>query len=255
MKLNYKILGQGEPLIIIHGFLGMLDNWMTPAHMLEDRFRCIVPDMRNHGRSPHSSEHTYAAMVQDVLQLMDHLGLNSAHFIGHSMGGKVAMRLAQLHPGRLKKLVVVDIGPKSYPPHHQQIFEALESVPLDQLKKRTDADPYLARYISDPAVRQFLMKNLHRTEQGGYAWRFNLPVLKEAMQNIGEAMDMDYYSGETLFVRGGKSDYITDEDWADIKVIFPEAHLITIENAGHWVHAEQPDEFIQVVRDFLSPEV
>lgn len=252
MKLNYKVLGAGEPLIILHGLLGMLDNWQAPARLLEDRFQCILVDMRNHGHSPHDARHTYEEMMWDVLELMDdELGLKRAHFLGHSMGGKVVMKLAQEHPDRVMKLIVADIGPKPYPIHHQDVFAALRAVPLDKLSRRTDAEAYMEPHLESATVRQFLIKSLYHPDRHSFDWRFNLDVLEQNLGNVGEPMDELDYAGETLFIRGSLSSYVLDEDWADIKLIFPNAYLETIEQAGHWLHAEKPKEFVAAVREFL----
>lgn len=253
MKLNFKRFGDGEPLIILHGLLGMLDNWQGPGKMLADAFDVIIVDLRNHGHSPHSDEHNYDAMVADVLELMDSLRLDSAHILGHSMGGKVAMLLAQNAPERLQKLIVADIGPKYYPVHHQKIFAALRAVDLDALERRTDAESYMVPHIPEPGIRHFLMKSLYHPSRDRFAWRFNLQALEANIEGIGQAMDEMDFEGETLFLRGGNSDYITDEDWPDIKVLFPHAYLLTIEGAGHWLHAEKPNEFVAAVREFLLP--
>lgn len=252
MKLNYKRQGQGESLIILHGFLGMLDNWQGQAKVLAEYLDVITVDLRNHGHSPHSDEHSYEVMMQDVLELMDDLGLESAHILGHSMGGKVAMTLAQQHPERVNKLVVVDIGPKYYAPHHQDIFAALRAVDLDALQRRSEAETYMLPHLDQPATRQFLMKSLYYAERNTFGWRFNIDALERHVEHVGEATDEMNYDGELLFIRGGASDYILDQDWPDIKVLFPHAYLETIDGAGHWVHAEKPREFIQVVLDYLK---
>jgi len=252
MKLNYKRFGEGEPLIILHGLLGMLDNWQGPGKLLADQFDVIIVDLRNHGHSPHSDEHSYALMVEDVLELMDELDLDDAHILGHSMGGKVAMTLAQNCPKRVKKLVVADIGPRYYAPHHQRIFAALNAVDLDALERRTDTEDYMKPHISEPGIRQFLMKSLYHPERGKFGWRFNLESLYNNIENVGQATEEMDFEGETLFIRGGNSEYIRDEDWPDIKVLFPHGYLITIDGAGHWLHAEKPQEFVDAVIDFLN---
>lgn len=254
MKLNYKVLGQGKPLIVLHGLLGMLDNWQAPARLLEDQFQVYLVDLRNHGHSPHSQQHDYGSMMEDVIELMDDLGLGQAHVLGHSMGGKVAMKLAQNFPKRVDKLVIADIGPKYYPTHHQSVFDALHAVPLDKLERRTDAEHYMKPHLEDVSTRQFLIKSLYHPNRHSYAWRFNLQVLTEEIENVGEAMEDIEYEGETLFIRGGNSNYILDEDWVDIKLIFPNAYLFTVEGAGHWLHAEQPKLFVDAVSDFLREE-
>jgi esterase len=254
MKLNYKVLGEGESVIVLHGLLGMLDNWQAPARLLQDSFQVILVDLRNHGHSPHSEEHNYSAMMNDVLELMDDLRLSRAHLLGHSMGGKVVMKLAQHFPERVNKLIVADIGPKFYPTHHQSVFAALHAVPLEKLERRTEADQYMEAYLKDVSTRQFLAKSLYHPDRNSFDWRFNLKVLSDQIEQVGEPMEELDFEGETLFIRGGKSDYILDEDWPDIKLIFPNAYLITIDGAGHWLHAEKPQEFVQAVRDFLIAE-
>lgn len=252
MKLNYKILGSGEPLIIAHGLMGMLDNWQAPARWLEPHFRVIIIDLRNHGHSPHSADFSYDFMVNDVLELMDDLAVEKAHLLGHSMGGKVMMRLAQHFPKRTKKLIVADIGPKYYPIHHQKILAALKAVPLDQLSKRTDAEDFMQPFIPEASVRQFLMKSLFHKEKGSFDWRFNLDAIEANIENVGEATDDVEFDGVTLFIRGGNSNYITDSDWYDIKLVFPNSTLETIEGAGHWLHAEKPEQFCNSVIEFLK---
>ena len=252
MKLNYKILGEGTPFIILHGLMGMLDNWQAPGSLLEDEFQVILVDARNHGHSPHSELHSYDAMVEDVVELMDRLALDSAHILGHSMGGKVAIKLAQEFPKRVDKLIVADIGPKFYPIHHQDVLAALRAVPLESLSKRTDAEPYMMPFLSEPGVRQFLMKSLFHPDRHSFAWRFNLDSIEANIENVGEALDQLDYEGDTVFIRGGNSNYITDSDWPDIRMLFPNSYLVTIDGAGHWLHAEKPKEFVDAVEDFLS---
>jgi esterase len=252
MKLNYKILGEGTPIIILHGLMGMLDNWQAPGRLLEDEFQVILVDARNHGHSPHSELHSYDTMVEDMIELMDHLALDSAHILGHSMGGKVAIKLAQEFPNRVDKLIVADIGPKFYPIHHQDVLAALRAVPLESLSKRTDAEPYMNPFLSEPGVRQFLMKSLFHPDRHSFAWRFNLDSIEANIENVGEALDELDYEGDTVFIRGGNSNYITDSDWPDIRMLFPNSYLVTIDGAGHWLHAEKPKEFVDAVKDFLS---
>ncbi|HAW19870.1 MAG TPA: alpha/beta hydrolase [Flavobacteriales bacterium] len=252
MKLNYKILGEGKPIVILHGLMGMLDNWQAPGRLMEDAYKVILVDARNHGRSPHSDVHSYDSMVHDVIELMDSLNLDSAHILGHSMGGKVAIKLAQEFPSRVDKLIVADIGPKFYAVHHQDVLAALRAVPLDELKKRADAEAYMIPFLDEPGVRQFLMKSLFHPDRHSFAWRFNLDSIEANIENVGEALDELDYEGDSLFIRGGNSNYITDSDWPDIRMLFPNSYLATIDGAGHWLHAEKPREFVAAVRDFLS---
>ncbi len=251
MKLNYKTFGDGKPLIILHGLMGMLDNWQAPGKELAEHFKVYIVDLRNHGHSPHSDEHSYDVMANDAVELLDDLGLNNAYILGHSMGGKVAMKLAQDHPERVEKLIVADIGPRFYKVHHQTIIDGLKAVPLDNIEKRTDAERYIKEYIPEAGIRQFLMKSLYHKDRHHFGWRFNLDAIHRNLDRIGEAVDGMDFQGPTVFVRGANSNYILDEDWPDIKLLFPHAYLVTIEGAGHWLHAEKPEEFIEAVLEFL----
>ena len=251
MKLNYKSFGDGEPLIIMHGLMGMLDNWQAPGKELAEHFNVFIVDLRNHGHSPHNAEHNYQVMVDDVVELLNDLGLKSANVLGHSMGGMVAMKLAQDFPVRVDKLVVADIGPRSYKVHHQSIIAGLRAVPLQDIAKRTDAEQFMKADIPQSGIRQFLMKSLFHKERNQFGWRFNLDAIENSLELIGEAIDDMDYQGETVFIRGSESDYILDEDWPDIKLLFPHSYLVTIDDAGHWLHAEKPAEFIKAVEEFL----
>jgi len=251
MKLNYKRLGDGEPLFILHGLLGMLDNWMSLARDYAKYYDVIVVDARNHGHSSWSDLHDYELMMDDLEELIDDLGFSEVNLLGHSMGGKTVMKFAQNFPMMVNKLIVADIAPKAYEVHHQQIMNALQSVPLTSLEKRTDADEYLANGIPQPGVRAFLMKSLYWKEKSELAWRFNLDVLERELPKIVDPILDAPYSGETLFIRGAMSDYVLDSDWDDIQAVFYDARLVTLENAGHWVHAEQRDAFLHETKQFL----
>ncbi len=253
MKLFYRETGQGTPLIIQHGLFGAGDNWLTAARLLEDSYRVILPDARNHGQSPHDSSFNYKAMAQDFVELLDQLGLESALFAGHSMGGKAVMQLAVSQPERVQNLAVVDIAPRFYPVHHQTILKAFAAIDLQNLKSRKEADDAMAAYIQDVSTRQFLLKNLTRAEEGGFAWKLNLPVIEEQIENVGEALPEEaHYEKPTLFIGGSKSDYIRKEDEALIKTHFPQARIEMIAGAGHWVHAEKPEAVAQLLKDFFS---
>ena len=251
MKLYSKILGEGAPLVILHGLFGMSDNWQTLGRKWAEDFEVHLLDMRNHGRSPHSPEFNYEEMSDDVLEYLDTHGLPSAHIIGHSMGGKIAMLFAVLHEDRVDKLVIADIAPKLYPPHHQDIIAALKNLDLTSMTNRKEAEE--AFQITDPGTRQFLLKNLYWKEKSVLDWRFNLNIIADQINEVGERLPAQaMYHGPTIFVRGGKSGYITDEDMYEIEAHFPQAQLLTIDGAGHWLHAEKPQEFFDEVSGFLK---
>ncbi len=252
--LHANILGAGTPLLILHGFLGMSDNWKTLGRKYaENGYEVHLLDQRNHGRSFRSEEFDYPAMAADLLHYMDERGIEKAMLIGHSMGGKTAMQFACTYPGRVSKLIVADIAPKRYPPHHQQILSALDALPLERLESRTEADEALSEHIEDWGIRQFLLKNLYWVEPGRLGLRINLEVLKHKMEEIGAALPPEArYEGPVLFLRGGKSGYVTRGDLPIIHHHFPQATLETLEGAGHWLHAENPEEFLQKSLEFLN---
>ncbi|MEL7221689.1 MAG: alpha/beta fold hydrolase [Bacteroidota bacterium] len=252
MELNYKSFGQGPPLIILHGLFGTLDNWQTLGKRWAENFTVFLVDQRNHGRSPHLPEHNYPLMAEDLKAFMEANWIYEAHIMGHSMGGKTAMQFALHYPDMVDKLIVVDIAPKQYVGGHEAIVEALNALPLTKIESRSQADAFLAERIADFGVRQFLLKNLTRNKEGGYRWKMNLSVLTKdyqaILQNIGGD---DVFDGPSLFVRGGNSNYIETNDLPLLQSSFPEAQLLTIENAGHWVHAEQPAALFESVDAFL----
>ncbi len=252
MKLNYKKLGEGEPLVILHGLFGMLDNWFTLGKRFAEDFTVYLIDLRNHGQSPQSNIWNYNVMSDDLLEFFDEHNLSKANIIGHSMGGKTAMCFAGEHPERVKKLVVVDIAPRFYPIHHDTILEALLSIDLANLKSRNEADELLSGYISDFGTKQFLLKNLARKENDNtkFEWRFNLPMIAENIHEVG----VETTKGSTepaLFISGKKSDYIRPSDEEEIKKLYPNSEIISI-TSGHWVHTEKPEEFYTAVINFLK---
>ena len=251
MQLFHRIYGEGKPLIILHGLFGFSDNWQSQAKVLANYFQVITVDLRNHGHSPWSDDFSYALMAQDVANLMDQLNINHAVMVGHSMGGKVALHFAQEYPEKLTKLVVVDMGVKSYPPHHQHILDALHQLPLDQLKTRNEAAALLRSQLQNEGVVQFILKNLYWKEKGLLAWRMNLSVLEASMSEILAAIPPKEIVIPTLFIRGALSNYILDEDWSEIEDIVIDAELVTIEEAGHWVHAEKIEEFLEALLHYL----
>jgi len=254
MELYSKIKGKGKPIIILHGFLGMGDNWKTLANAYADEgFEVHLVDQRNHGRSPHDPAFNYELMAEDLKHYLEDKHLEKASIIGHSMGGKVAMCFATLYPESIDKLIIVDIAPKYYPPHHQQILEGLTQISEAKLTSRTDADELLANYISVKAVRQFLLKNLYWKTQEELNLRLNLQALKDNIEEVGKGLPQNSkYAGETLFIKGGNSDYIQDKDEKDIASHFENFEIKSIKNSGHWVHAEKREDFLQLSVEFLK---
>ena len=251
--LHSRIVGEGRPLVILHGFLGMGDNWKTLANKFaEQDFQVHLVDQRNHGRSFHSMDFSYELMAQDLLKYVDHYGLKAVNLIGHSMGGKTAMDFAVNNPQLLEKLIVADIGPKAYPQHHQAILKGLSVLWAATIESRSEADQVLADYVPEPGIRQFLLKNLYWVEKGRLGLRINLPSLTANVEEVGKPLASEaIYPGPTLFLKGGKSDYIQPLDEILIKRHFPLATVEEIKGAGHWLHAENPAEFYQNVMNFL----
>ena len=253
MQLNFKTYGQGSALIVLHGLFGSLDNWATHARQWEMRFSVYLVDQRNHGRSPHHPDWSYAVMAEDLHEFMDQQGIFSAHLLGHSMGGKTAMQFACEYPERVEKLIIADMAPRAYPPHHDEILAALDGLDLSALDSRQAADSLLGQRISDPAVRQFLLKSLAREEASdAFRWKFNLPVIAQKYEEILRAIEPEFpFEKPALFISGGRSGYIRPEDHARILEIFPDARFEVIPEAGHWLHAEAPAQFLAIVNDFL----
>ena len=256
MVLHSKIEGTGKPFIILHGFLGMGDNWKTLAgDFAELGYEVHLVDQRNHGRSFHSDMFNYDALAEDLKAYCEHHKLKEITLLGHSMGGKTAMFFAMRYPELISKLLIADIGPKYYAPHHQQILEGLQALAADENAKssRGNADEFLENYISDWGTRQFLLKNLYWQKDKTLALRVNLPVLVTEIDAIGEALPTQtIYEGETLFLKGMKSNYIKEEDSDLILAHFPNAKIEGIKNAGHWLHAENPKDFYTAVVGFLK---
>lgn len=252
MKLFSRELGQGEPMIILHGLFGSSDNWLTQAKLLGGHYKVYTIDQRNHGQSPHSDDFDYVAMVHDLEEFVDSNNLQNPVIIGHSMGGKTAMNFALAHPDKLSKLIVVDIAPRSYNLEHYTIAEGLKAIPVEKISSRNEAEEILSQHVPEPDVRQFLLKNLQRKSTGGFSWKINLPVISDKLANIG--LDLQFqgkFEKPTLFIRGERSKYIGDTDWKRITEIFPHAELETMKT-GHWVQAEKPQEFSDAVIQWLA---
>ena len=253
MELYYRKLGNGPPLIILHGLFGMSDNWLSIASRIAERHTVYIPDQRNHGRSPNNDRFNYQVLVDDLMQFMNLHSLNSVRLIGHSMGGKVAMQAAIKYPEKFTKLVVVDIAPKKYATHFfKSLLEQLTKINLDRVKSYSEVNEQMALKISSPLIRQFVLKNLYRDEQHNFRWRIDLNSINN---NIDSIVDSSVYGGvyedDTLFIRGGESEYVLDSDMPNIKTIFPNAQVYTIPLATHWVHSDAPDDLCAVLGDFL----
>lgn len=249
-----RIEGEGKPLIILHGFLGMSDNWKSfGALYAAEGFQVHMLDLRNHGRSFHSDAFSYEIMVQDVVDYCVAHAIQNTAIIGHSMGGKVAMLLAVKYPDLVNKLLVADIGPKYYAPHHQDILAGLNAIDFTVKPDRATVEELLYPYIPDFGTRQFLMKNLYWIEPGQLAFRFNLAVFNSKINEIGVALpEGSSFAKATLFIRGGNSRYILDTDLPAIQQHFPNFKLATIPNVGHWLHAENPKAFLEETLHFLK---
>lgn len=252
--LYSKIEGSGKPFVIMHGFLGMSDNWKTlGTQFAEDGFEVHMLDLRNHGRSVQSSEFNYKLMVNDLVEYCKEKNLKNIYLLGHSMGGKVAMFAATQFPELVEKLIVADIGVKYYKPHHDEILEGLSAVDFSKKPSRGDVEEILTPYISELSTRQFLMKSLYWKNPGELDFRFNLGAFIANKDMIGEALSENaIYSKPTLFLKGANSRYILESDTLEIKKHFPKASFAIIANAGHWLHAENPTDFYKETKDFLN---
>jgi len=253
MQLNFQTVGKGPPLIILHGFLGSLDNWRTVSNRMSSRFKIISVDLRNHGHSPHDSVMSYPIMAKDIDEFFDQQNIASAYLLGHSMGGKVAMQFAATHPQRIDKLIVVDIAPKAYPASHETTLVALHDLDLSSFASFGEIDAALAPQIHASSIRQFLMKNLTRRVDGRFYWRIDFDAILSNYHELTKPIAATRaFSKPACFIRGGRSDYIADEDLPLIKKMFPHAQMVTILDAGHWVHIDATETFLRVVTDFLD---
>ena len=252
--LHSRIVGQGKPLLILHGYFGMGDNWKSHANSFtEDGFEVHLIDQRNHGRSFHSDNFDYELMVEDLHTYILHHELENVNLIGHSMGGKTVMLFAVEYPELVNKLVVADISPRMYPPHHDDILDALNSVDFSVHNSRSLVDKQLAKLIPEIGVRAFLAKSLFWKEKGLLAFRFNLQSLTENNNEVGVALpSFTFFEGETLFLKGENSGYISSSEEPIISAHFPNAKIVQIDNAGHWLHAENPKDFYKEVVSFLN---
>ena len=252
MKLHYKKFGQGQPLLILHGLFGSADNWQTLAKKFSEYYTVYLIDQRNHGHSPHEENINYDLMADDLNELIENENLNDITLLGHSMGGKTVMRFSQKYPSSISKLIIVDIGRKEYPMHHDKIIQGLSAIDLNIIRSRNGAREILSNYVVEESLLQFLLKNLYWIEKGQLAWRMNLPVIVKNMKMILAKIPAEIVLTPTLFLKGEKSNYIEESDFNDLMYYFPNSEIETIYNAGHWLHAENPIDFYQLTMDFLK---
>lgn len=255
MKLHWHQLGEGPPLVLLHGLFGSSTSWLGVARALAARFAVQAVDLRNHGRSPHAEAMTFAVMAEDVGEFLDDRGFASVHLLGHSLGGKVAMQFALTHPARVRRLIVEDIAPRAVPPDHREVIEALRSVAPERFQNRNEMDAALAPRIPDAVLRRFLLKNVAAGPDGRLRWQMHLEGIHAAYGDLTAAIAGGRPFGKpALFLRGGNSDYIADGDWPEICRWFAQARCETVPGAGHWLHADAPAEFSRRVLQFLEAE-
>ena len=254
MKLHFKKLGQGKPILILHGLFGFSDNWHTIGKELSHTYQVFLLDARNHGRSPHIDSIDYPSMVEDIYEFLTDIQLREVILLGHSMGGKTAMNFALEYPHRVEKLIVVDISPRSYPVMHKDILEGLLSIKVNTIRSRSEADKQLSAHVPHKNIRQFLLKNLFRSEKGEYAWRLNLDSINKHIKNLGSGIGSQdkKYEKPVLFLKGENSQYIGEEDRELIPALFPSARIVTIPHASHWLHYENPGALLTEIKLFLG---
>ncbi len=255
LDLNYRLWGSGKPLIIAHGLFGSAVNWNRFGQGLARKRQVFALDLRNHGNSPHSPDSSYAALVEDLNTFMARRGMEKAVLVGHSLGGKVMMAFADRYPDKAERLVVLDIAPRPYPVAHRAMLEAMIGLEADRITSREQAFEALAEAIPFEATRQFVLKNLVRGADGRYRWRINLEAIDKHLEELSQGPSLrNAYPKPALFLRGGASAYISDADALHIRRYYPEARIVTIEGAGHWLHADAREKTLQAVDDFLSSD-
>lgn len=265
MDLFYREVGSGFPVVVLHGLYGSSDNWLSIAKQIGDNYRVILVDQRNHGNSPHAQTHTYNDLAEDLYGLVRKLSLGQFHLIGHSMGGRAAMLFQTLYPNFVRSLIVVDVAPWGYSgtdrwfvdsyKEHRHIIKGMKDLSLDQINSRTEADRLLSVSLPSDKLRQFLFKNLRRDSHGKFYWSINLDVLDKSLEEMILGVDVDrrvVQELDVLFIKGDNSNYIHSSREGEIFEIYPKAKIINVKNAGHWVHAEQPQVFVDEVLRFLS---
>jgi len=266
MRLHFQKLGQGHPLVILHGLYGSGDNWLTVARTLAGICTVYLPDLRNHGKSPHADSHTYQNLVSDLVGFLDQQDIGKCILMGHSMGGKAALTFASQYPSRISKLIVVDISPFGYGENdlrpwqlnfHRELTSTLRSMPVERFTSLGEASKVFSEKFNDRRLGQFMLKNLTREPDGGFRWRINLEVLEKFLPDISEGLDAGNINDQVfrqfplLFIRGGASPYFTDEDVGMVRAWLPTATIATIKKAGHWLHAEEPELFTSMVKRFI----
>ncbi len=255
MKLNYKIIGEGFPIVVLHGLFGMLDNWQSFGKKLADHgYMVYLIDQRDHGKSPFTNAFNYKILAEDLAVFMQENWLYNAHIIGHSMGGKTAMQFCFDYEDMVAKLVVVDVWNKVYKAGHEVIFQAIRDLDVDNTENRDDIYVHLKKYGLDEVTTQFLLKNINRKKEGGYEWKMNIALLESSYNNILTKVGEENQTTDkkTLFIRGGDSNYILEPDFANIHRQFTNAQIATITHAGHWVHADKPTELLNAILAFLG---
>ena len=253
MKLYSQKIGSGDPFLILHGLFGSSDNWLTIAKQLSENYSFHILDARNHGKSPHTNEFGYDNMAMDVREYIQDHNLKNIVLMGHSMGGKTAMKIALEYPMRVLKLIVADIAPKKYLIIHNHIIEALLSIKTNILESRNQADIQLSQTIKSSTLRKFLLKNLYRDENNILKWRINLDAICSNLESLGaQVSSSQTFDKSTLFLRGELSDYIVPEDEKDIYSLFPKSIIKSIPRATHWLHVENPVEFLKEIKGFLN---
>lgn len=255
LTLHTDSIGNGPDLVILHGLFGSGENWRNQARKLAARYTVHSMDARNHGDSPHHPAMSYPLMANDVIATCQQLNLQRIHLLGHSMGGKTAMQVSLQMPDLIDQLIIVDIGPQQYPPHHDRILQGMKSLQQTSCDSRSAADAHLQTYVEDKTVRAFLLKNLQRTDTGDYRLKINVDAIASGYPSISAAVEADKntsYDAPVLFIKGATSDYLRAEDRQSVMSIFPQARLKTIDGAGHWPHSEKPDVVFKIISDFLA---
>jgi esterase len=267
IELFFRKTGQGPFLVILHGFLGSSDNWVSFARKLEEHHTVIIPDLRNHGRSPHTTTHTYEDMAEDLNRLFEANGIGKAVILGHSMGGKAAMMFGAWYPEKVSHLIVADVAPKIYPngtnfiqsgEATKTIINLIDRLDLQKFSTRREIEETLAINLKDAGMRQLILKNIFRDSEGQFRWKINIPVLRDSFDSVLYEVNEEWFGSlkpvlnyPVTFIRGLNSYYITDQDIPVIKTIYPEAIILDIPGAGHWLHIEQPDLFLKALTESI----